>query len=252
MKKSLSLLWLFATVSSVIGVPVVGDDFNSYANGALVTTSGGIWATHSGTAGQVDVASGGVNLTTSESEDVNTLLNSAPATGFLYASFTVNFSVLPNAAGTYFAHFKDATTGFRDRIWASTANAASGNFRLGVGNSSAATNASGQFALDLSLGTTYTVVTRYNLDSGVSTLWINPLLESDLSVDATDAVGGLANTAFALRQSTGIGTLVFDNLLVDTTFAGVMSSVPEPSTYLMLLGGALMIVLVVRRQQALI
>src|SRR5437667_39099 len=119
MRKSAWVLALFGlTTWGAAAALLFSDDFNSYADGPLITVSGGIWATHSGTAGQVDVQSQEVNLTAAESEDVNAVITGGPYTsGLLYFGLTVNFSILPAGAGGYFAHFKDATaSGFRARL----------------------------------------------------------------------------------------------------------------------------------------
>ena len=46
----------------------------------------------------------------------------------LYVSFKINYTNLPSSSGGYFAEFKDGGTGFRARIFAQTAGAASGAF----------------------------------------------------------------------------------------------------------------------------
>src|SRR5438445_12226965 len=117
---------------------LVQEPFN-YPNGPLVSVSAGVWATHSGTTGQVEVLSGRAYLTGSESEDVNTTLAGAPypatTNTVLYASVTVNFSSLPSASGEYFLHFKDTTTSnFRAKLFALTSGTGAGQFRLGVAN----------------------------------------------------------------------------------------------------------------------
>src|SRR5262245_42241589 len=107
--KRTTLCLLFAVLPTFLtsAAPILVETF-SYPDGPLVTGSAGKWASHSGTANQVDVASGKVNLTQAESEDVNAGLTGAPYTGpTLYASFIVNFSTLPAGSGGYFAHFKD-------------------------------------------------------------------------------------------------------------------------------------------------
>jgi len=124
----------------------------------------------------------------------------------------------------YFAHFKDAiTTGFRCRVFATVTNATAGSFRLGLANSAnnvAATNP--PFAQDLSLNTDYRVIIRYNVGTGISTLWVNPASEADSSATATDAATTITVTSFAFRQASGIGSFSVDDLKVGLTFATVL------------------------------
>src|SRR5207249_3684736 len=160
--------------------------------------------------------------TSAESEDVNAVISGGPYTsGFLYFSLSVNFSILPAGAGGYFAHFKDATaTGFRARLFATTNGAAAGLFRLGINNGSTPVNVT--FPTDLSLGSSYEAVVRYDAAAVSTTLWVDPTLETDPSVTATDVVTALGITSIALRQSTasgsGMGTLKTDNVRVATSF----------------------------------
>src|SRR5439155_10021483 len=101
-----------------------------------------------------------------------------------------NFSALPSAGGTYFAHFMDAqtgaATGFGARLWASTSNALSGNFRVGIGNGQGTTAANiAQVPQDLVLNSNYTLVTRFVIGTGTATIWVNPQAEVD-GATATD------------------------------------------------------------------
>ena len=243
MKKPFLILPVAALlVTHVQGALVLNDSF-SYSDGPIVGASGSSWTTHSGTAGQANVVSGQLSLTEAESEDVNTALSGGPYTvasaAVLYSSYTVSFGALPSGGGAYFAHFRDTGTGFRARVFTSTTNAAPGSFRLGIGNSSGATATSGQIGVDLSLNTTYTVVTRYDVASGLSTIWLNPVAETDPGVTASDAPGLIDISSYGFRQSlatgSGMGTLTVDDLRVGTTFAEV---VPEPSTIALLCLGA--------------
>src|SRR5581483_7509370 len=107
----------------------------------------------------------------------------------LFSSCTVNYQTLPTQTGAYFGHFKDNTAfGFLGRVWASTSNAASGFYRIGIGNSSDASAASPQFPMDLSPNQNYTVVTMLQLSNGFSTIWINPTSQSDTHVSNTTSV----------------------------------------------------------------
>ncbi len=144
----------------------------------------------------------------------------------LYASFTVRFTALPTQIGNYFAHYN--TSYFRCLVWASTSNAPPGRFRLGIGNTTGASAMSGQLTNNLATNITYTVVTRYNLSTGQSTIWLNPTTESDPGVAATDAVTAVSIANFSLRQSSGEGTLLLDNLVVGTSFADVVFGTSTP------------------------
>src|SRR5882672_2438692 len=158
-------VWLLLTMEARASV-ILADTF-SYPTGALVGASGSPWVNHSGATGQVNVLSGQVQLTGTESEDVNAPLTGAPyltngPAAALYAKFTVNFTVLPTNSGNYFAHFRDSATGFRCRVWSFPTGL--GQYSLGVGNASA--SAHDDFPSYLNLDTTYTVVMRYTLSDG--------------------------------------------------------------------------------------
>lgn len=206
----------------------------TYSNGSLITVSSGLWATHSGISGQVDVASGKVNLTASETEDVNTSIAGGPGlfynSGTLTATFDVTFSALPTASGSYFAHYKDSTTiGFRGRVFATTTGAVAGSFRLAIADTSTAVAGTVSFPTDLSLGTTYSVTLSLDVAAGRSSLSVN----GGTAVTATDTTSFLPIFSFALRQNSGEGTLTFDNLVVDASALAI----PEPSTFVTLFGG---------------
>src|SRR5712671_2346634 len=162
MKPTVIAVALSATLLTSSHAGVILSDSFSYTDGPLVTVSNARWNTHSGSAGQVEVAGARITLTQAESEDVNASLEGqpyGPSSGAnLHARFVVNFSALPSGDGTYFAHFKDNTaTGFRCRVFATTNAAASGSFRLGI---AAAANTPTTLPADLSLNTDYTAVVK--------------------------------------------------------------------------------------------
>ncbi|HLP78710.1 MAG TPA: immunoglobulin domain-containing protein, partial [Candidatus Paceibacterota bacterium] len=190
------------------------------------------WATHSGTANELGVTSGQIQVTSANGEDVNASLDGGPydsssATNYFYASFTVKFTALPNTAGTYLAHFKStAATAFAGRIWALTGGAAAGKFRLGISSASGSA-ANATYPLDLSLETNYLVVARFvNTDSAMR-LWINPVAETDSSVTTTETPSPFTVAAFAFREASGEGTMSIDNLRVGTTFGDVVPDAPN-------------------------
>jgi endonuclease/exonuclease/phosphatase family metal-dependent hydrolase len=228
-KKVVFCISTFLLSATLSGAALLLNDSFSYPDGPLVTVSGGVWAHHSGSAGEVMVSSGRVFLSEANTEDVNASLAGQPypasgTTNVFYASFTVKFTSLPNSGGTYFAHFKNSSSTFRARIWALTGGAAPDQFRLGISstNSSAASATS---TMDLRLNTDYIVVTRLVNSNAVtvSTLWINPTAESDSSISVTENASAFTVVSYALRESTGEGALNIDNLRVGTSFADVFS-----------------------------
>jgi hypothetical protein len=194
------------------------DDHFSYADGVLQETSMAKWVGHSGETNQVDVTDGAVNLTGKEAQDVNALLLNGPFTSaggaVLYVAFKINFSALPTKTGGYFIHFKNSSaTGFRGRIW-STLTA---DKKINLGITSATSSDPVLFPRSLELNTEYQIIARLDVATSLTTLWIDPITEQDMSVQS-DAGAALAITSLALRQASGIGIMRIDDLVVATTF----------------------------------
>jgi hypothetical protein len=247
MKKTFLALTAFVGIAlSAHAVPVYSDTF-SYADGALVTVSGGSpagWYTHSGSAGQLQVVGGQAVVGGSNGEDVSHYLTNAafptgfvdgPGGGRVYASFTMNMTALPvGSGGTYFFHFRDqATFQFRARTWAATNGAAAGTYRIGV---SAAGNSPVYIAQDIPLNETHKVVVRWDQSVTNATLWLDPGCENTSVNTATSAdtalPGAFTNYNVCLREgssSQNAGTMNFDNLLVGTAYSDVATDGGPPS-----------------------
>ena len=227
-----ALMALGLTAQISFAATVFTENF-TYADGPLVGASGSPWTTHSGTPNQVNVASNAAELTGSEGEDVNATI-AAPGlfynSGTLTATLSVNFSALPNATGAYIAHFKDASTGFRGRVFTTTTGATSG-FRLGISDVINAVASAVIIPTDLSLNTTYVLTLTHDVTTGRSSLAVAGIG----SATATDLTGTppaltpINVSAFALRQGGTLGTVAIDNISVDATALAV----PEPSTSLL-------------------
>lgn len=212
---------------------IVFSDGFTYSDGTLVGATGSPWVAHSGAgSGPVQAINGEIELSRSQSEDVDVALPGGPfATSgtvtALYASFKVKFADLPSAGGSYFAHLNNSSS--HCRIWASSTGAADGSFRLGIGNGSNDSATSGQLAMDLSLNTGYTIVVRYELATASSILWVNPTAETDTGVTGSDSTTPASISTFAFRQNSGIGIMLVDDLIVGTTFADVVGSDLPPT-----------------------
>ena len=221
----------FLFSATLAGATLLLSDSFTYPDGPLVNAAGSPWTTYSGTTGQIKVISGRMFLSKVNGEDIHAPLagqSFAPTSGaVLYVSFKINCSNLPASSGSYFAVFKNSGTDFRARIFAQTAGAATGAFRIGIAN--AGSTPSAVFNADLQTNTDYTVVARFSVSDVVSTLWINPAAETDPGVTATDAQSALTITYFGFREdgSSGtIGNLYVDDLRVGTTFPDVVTNAP--------------------------
>lgn len=200
---------------------IVSDTF-SYADGSLVPNGG--WASHSGNLGTMLVSSGTVVIQQdgSASEDAN--LAFAPVSGNIY--YGIDFSV--TAAGPitggdyeYFAHFKDAGFGFAGRLDAVEA-LGGGDYSVGIASDESTADAT--WPTDLSFGTTYRAVVRYDQDANIAELWIDAVVATDPSILGEDRLDpGDEVVSFALRQSfSSLGeVVVVDNLCVGSTFDDV-------------------------------
>jgi len=213
---------------------LVSSETFTYPNGNLVGNGG--WAAHSGAGSvPVQVSSGAIvlNQGTLTREDVNKAF--APPIGagtIIYASF--EFSNTGGNGNVYFAHFQQGTTNFRARTYITAATVV-GDYSLGLSNDN---TIPAVWGTALTFGTTYTVVTSYNFDTGESKLWVNPVSFASTSISAP-GTASTAIAAFGFRQanpSVGTSSQTIDNLNVGTDFGDVV--IPSPGALALIgLGG---------------
>ena len=228
MKKVVVCATAFLCSATLTRAALLLSDFFNYPDGPLVTATGSPWTTYSGTTGQVQVLSGRMFLSKANSEDVHATLAGQPyastSGAMLYVSFKINYTNLPSSAGSYFAEFKDDGLGFRARIFAQTAGAAGGAFRIGIAN--AGSSPAAVVDADLQTNTDYTVVARLAVSNVVSTLWLNPTAETNAGVTATDTASALTITSYGFREDSAVGNFFIDGLRVGTTFPDVVTNAP--------------------------
>ncbi len=239
-----------AVVSFAVGAnaSVLSFDNFNYGDGSLVPNGG--WINHSGTAGDLLVSAGqAVVEHGAPSEDAHKMWAATGGAIYYGIDFSVDDLGVPYSGtdNEYFAHFMgDGTFNFRGKLDI-VAPTGGGDFTVGIGTLSSTADAT--WATDLTYGVTYRAIVKFDQDANQAELWIDALLESDTSIlgaDETDP--GDPMDSFGLRQSDSSEneTIRVDGLAVGTTFADVVTAVPEPATLGLLLVG---VALLPRRRQ---
>jgi hypothetical protein len=134
---------------------------------------------------------------------------------------------------SYFMHLANtsgATAGtFFGRLHIKKVNSAA-NYRLGIQNTTSGTPTQTEFPADLSFGTTYLVVVKYDFDGtspDIATLWVDPS-----SLGGSEPTGGVANSsgtsgspatfsAICLRNTSATPKAEIDEIRVGSTWADV-------------------------------
>ncbi len=202
--------------------------------GNLVVVSGGTWVKHSpdgapnvyvgyiptgltmpgyGSSG----VGGAATILSSGDEDVSRSFG-VQNSGMLYYAALIN--IADAGAGSYFMHFKNATTGFAARLFAKKD---SGVLKFGFSNTSTGAYAPQNFQF----GTTYLVVAKYDFASKEAALYM--LDEYSATEPATTLLTATASTltsleAIAIRQASGGSNATIDGIRVATTWEEVVGA----------------------------
>jgi hypothetical protein len=238
--KNLLVLITLCTAGLLARAQIVFTDSFNYPDGLLVGAPGSPWLNNYAPTGEVSVSSGRVFLSQDRDESVRVDFANNYSTGTLYASFTVNFSKLPDGRGNYFCFFRQSgVDNLRARVWATTNQSPAGQMRLGIATL-------GEWPVvapfDFSPGQTQFVVVRIVLSNSISTLWINPISEADPSKQAvsTNDIGSVSIGHFGFYQTDksfqfgtpdSMGQLFFDDLRIGRTFADVVPNPAPPVLY---------------------
>lgn len=248
-----------AAVSPGLATILVQDSFPT--NGNLVGTTpavGGTWSLLPGAATDpLNVVNGSLSIGAANGQDAASQYVT-PQTGDIFSGFDFTLTTIPSTGtnGGYIAAFRDGTVAsgaYVGRFFIlRTAGTSATEFQIGVTNTAANLAAAGAatWATNLTLGSTYRIVMRFNTTTDQTTLWVNPSSTADTSVTATDAVSVVNLDGFAFRQdASSHGASSLDTLAVATTFAEV-TPVPEPTTVALFGIGLGMVLFGLRRRRA--
>ena len=234
-----AFLWLGVLACGHLAAASYLSEPFAYPEGPITAPAASPWHHTSGTERQLNVQNGALLLREDHSEDVAANLASGPFAAdsgvTLYAAFDLTAMAPPSGEGTYFAHFRDSGSNFRGRVFiAPTADGQAGFYRIGISNNGKAEETA-FFPQPLAIGTRYQIAVRYEVETAVSTLWVDPTDTDSESVDNNDSASPKTITRFAFRQSLssgdGMGELQIDNLVVASTLEEALagpSSQPRP------------------------
>ena len=190
-----------------------------YPDGNLNLLSSGFWALRvsGSTKLQVNTQQALIRSSTAGDSLLAPLARGPYAAGnhtVLYTSMKATWTVLAADSVGPFIHLWDGNGNILASVRTLTNNAAEGSFRLGIANNTTPA----EFPLDLTINVPYKIVTRYDLDSATTTLWVDladhVISEASNSVVATDRQNPLPVSQIGLRQNSRMGTIQIDDLQV--------------------------------------
>lgn len=202
--------------------------------GDLTAVSGGEWEAHSGAGnGPIGYDTSGLSMTDYPSSGIGGSLTVDGAgsedvtnwfpeisSGNVYASALVNLSAV--STGTYTFHLRDDdfSVGYVARVGAM--DDGSGNILFGIGASSSTLTYG---TTPFNLNTTYLLVSSYNIDTGVSNLYV--LSTAEATEPGTPEATSSGNPAaiisgVSIRQGGGGPTGIFDGIRVATSWDAIM------------------------------
>ena len=179
-----------------------------YADGDLNTVSGGLWPTHSGGEGEIQVVDGNAVVMSPGSFDHNRqtgVVAGANDVWYYAVRFTVELGAGVGINNDYFVHFKDESTfGFNARLAINAPVDMANDFSLDIAASSLGDGTTS--AGDFSFGQELICVVCWNNGTGVATLWVNPADMSSPSVSDDELPDAMRLVeSVALRQDSGNG-----------------------------------------------
>ena len=243
---------------TVEAAPLLNESFDPYPNGTTLDSTGNwtffspassptlLLTTNAGTVTATNLTTG-----VSGEDDKDTFSSTSVTTGILYYSTLVTVpsgTTVTATNGDYFFAAYSAAGGYAARVYVAQGSAA-GTVALGLTTAAASGTNAVNKTIDLTLGTEYKLVLRYDVVAKTATMGLfapGTAVTADSQLTITSglagAVAGVDSVAIRQGSAAGAGfTTVIDGIQVGTTLADVaniatgsspyFNAVPEPSTY---------------------
>ena len=250
MRKVLLFFAAMAMIRSHAQNPLLVENFDDAA-GVLLTTMG--WTAHSGaTTNPIAIVSPGLSWTqtaypgsgvgnaagvVNTGQDLNKPLSSNVTSGAVYTSFLVKAGA-PVTSSQYFFHYVEygnittpvyttLNNNYRARTYISPGTDPNTQFKLGLMWGSG--SLTGDTTANLTVGSTYLVVVKYEFIAGANndevSLWVFEDGDNIASLPANPTIGPLTGTldytaiqGIALRQGGSGQNAIVDGIITDTVF----------------------------------
>ena len=203
-----------------------------YADGDLNTVSGGLWPTHSGTNGEVQVVGGQAIVESPGSFDHNRLTGQIAGVNDIWY-YAVRFAVELGEGQTinndYFIHFKNETTfGFNARLALDDPASVDNDYSLSIWASSEG-DGQADWDGDFAFGEEVTCVVRWNNGTGEATMWVNPSDSTSTNITDIELDDAMrAVESIAIRQDSGSSSRVtIPAISAGTEFDAVLAEVAD-------------------------
>lgn len=155
-------------------------------------------------------------------EDVNTAISPELITNKIYSSALIKLSEV--GSGTYFFHLMEEDGSFNFSARTGAKSDGSGKVLFGIGATSS-TLTYGETPYDLD--TTYLIVTSYEVETGISNLYVlSAVSDVEPTTPESTNTGKTGSTAkrIGIRQGNGGPTAIMDGIRVANTWSSIMSN----------------------------
>ena len=210
-------------------------DHFDYPDGELIPLSSEFWTRRNSGTTKLLTSSQEVQIRSSGGSQESAL---APLAGgpypsgtrkVFYSSVKATWTAMPGNSTGPFVHLGDRVAGdsqYFVRVHTVVNDVPENFFRLGVAAGPGSTYVN--LARDLTTNVTYHIVTRYDMEAGEGSLWVDPASEGDPSVTARDIPGDQVGSV-GLRQASGMGTILLNDLSVRMITGPSITAISPPS-----------------------